>query len=426
MAVFTPDNMPKFNEGDLTGTVRKLYSFTRELQDQLAFVLMSLDGDNVEGYEEIFNRLQDSEGNISLLNQTAGEISAMVSRNNEKIASIEVTAEGISSRVTDVETGQSTLEQRADGFDASIVSIEGDVTTINTTIGGIQSTVASHDGSISSLQQTAGSLTTRVGNAEGSITNLTQTANGLSTTVSDLSGKYTSLKQTVDGFDFTGLVTFTDLNNELADYPTESDLRRGRTTISGDCITTGLVSLDYLDISNGYGSLTIESGSNGVNGTKGACLTGPDSNIYFIVTNAACRMTADDNSFYVSATRVHSDTEIDFGSDARLKNTVEYDLAGQYGYFYRRLRPCRFKYNNGTSDRFHTGFIAQEVEQAITDSGLDNKDLAALIRDEDGMYALRYSELIAVNTAMIQKLMEENDNLKAEIAALKEGKESGI
>lgn len=277
------------------------------------------------------------------------------------------------------------------------------------------------NGNVSTLSQTVGGLTTRVESAEGSITTVQQTANGLSTTVSDLSGKYTSLKQTVDGFDFTGLVTFTDLENELNGYATESGLRNGTTTISGNCITTGLVSLKYLDISNGYGSLTIEKGSTGVSGTKGACLTGPKSNIYFIVTDAACRMTAKENNFYVSATRVHSDTEIDVGSDARLKNTVEYDLAGQYGDFYRRLRPCRFKYNNGTSDRFHTGFIAQEVEQAIADSGLDTKDLAALVKDEDGMYALRYAELIALNTAMIQRLMTRVDELEERLKKLEGG-----
>ena len=316
---------------------------------------------------------------------------------------------------------RSSITKTAENIELKIEGVDGSLSSLSQTVDGITTRVENAEGNVTTLTQTANALTTRVESAEGSIATVQQTANGLSTTVSDLSGKYTSLKQTVDGFDFTGLVTFTDLNNKLADYPTESDLRGGRTTISGDCITTGLVSLDYLDISNGNGSLTIESGSTGVNGTKGACLAGPERNIYFIVTDAACRMTAKENDFYVSATRVHSDTEIDFGSDARLKNTVEYDLAGQYGDFYRRLRPCRFKYNNGTSDRFHTGFIAQEVEQAIADSGLDNKDLAALVRGEDGMYAIRYAELIALNTAMIQRLMERVDDLEERLKKMEGG-----
>ena len=419
MAVFQPDTMPSYRSEDLPGTTRKLYNFVRELQDQLAFVLMSLDGDNIEGYEEIFNRLRDSEGNISQIVQTAQEIRAMVSQNGEKIASLGLTAEGISARVSDVEIGQSTLEQRADGFQASISSLDGGMTAMRATVQGIQTTVADQGGAISTLEQTASSLTSRVSNAEGKITTVQQTASGLTMQVSDLSGKYTSLKQTVDGFDFTGLVTFTDLDDELAAYPTETDLRRGRTTISGDCITTGVVSLEYLDISNGYGSLTIESGSNGVWGTKGPCLTGPDSDIYFIVTNSACRMTAYDNSFYVSETRTHSDTEVDVGSDARIKNSVAYDLAARYEAAYKALKPARFKFNNGTSDRFHTGFIAQDVEQALADGGLTNQDLAALVIGDDGGYAIRYAELIALNTAMIQRLMGEVDELRAELAAQK-------
>lgn len=316
---------------------------------------------------------------------------------------------------------RSSITKTAENIELKIEGVNGNVSTLSQTVGGLATRVESAEGNLTTLTQTATSLTTRVESAEGSITTVQQTASGLSSTVTDLSGKYTSLKQTVDGFDFTGLVTFTDLENELNGYATESGLQNGTTTISGDCITTGLVSLEYLDISNGYGSLTIEKGSTGVSGTKGACLTGPKSNIYFIVTDAACRMTAKENNFYVSATRVHSDTEIDVGSDARLKNTVEYDLAGQYGDFYRRLRPCRFKYNNGTSDRFHTGFIAQEVEQAIADSGLDTKDLAALVKDEDGMYALRYAELIALNTAMIQRLMTRVDELEERLKKLEGG-----
>lgn len=363
--------LPDYRQNDLPRTVRRLYDHAGALTEQLRYVLMHLDEENIPALGGLQEELADAEGNLSVLRQTAAALLA---------------------RVENAEGGLSSLILTADALATRVESAEGDLTT---------------------LTQTANALTTRVESAEGSITTVQQTANGLSTTVSDLSGKYTTLQQTVDGFNFTGLVTFTDLENELDGYATESGLRKGTTTISGDCITTGLVSLDYLDISNGYGSLTIEDGSTGVSGTKGACLTGPDGGIYFIVTNAACRMTAEDNNFYVSSTRVHSDTEIDVGSDARLKNTVEYDLAGQYGGFYRRLRPCRFKYNNGTSDRFHTGFIAQEVEQALGESGLTGQELAALVQGEDGMYAIRYAELIALNTAMIQRLMERVDALEA-------------
>ena len=383
---------PSYAESDLPRTVRRLHDYAGALTEQLRYVLMHLDEENVPALGGLQQELADAAGNLSVLSQTAAALLARVENAEGGLSSLILTAEGLATRVESAEGGLSTLTQTANGLTARVQSAEGAISTLN---------------------QTANSLTSRVQSAEGSLSTVQQTASGLTTQVSDLSGKYTSLKQTVDGFDFTGLVTFTDLDDELAAYPTETDLRRGRTTISGDCITTGMVSLDYLDISNGYGSLTIESGSNGVWGTKGPCLTGPDSDIYFIVTNSACRMTAYDNSFYVSETRVHSDTEVDVGSDARLKNTITYDLGAKYGDFFRRLRPCRFKYNNGTSDRFHTGLIAQDVEQALADGGLTTQDLAALVIGEDGGYAIRYAELIALNTAMIQRLLDRVDALEA-------------
>ncbi|MGL5712253.1 MAG: phage tail spike protein [Paraclostridium sp.] len=56
-----------------------------------------------------------------------------------------------------------------------------------------------------------------------------QEAGSITSSVTDLNGKYTQLKQTVDGFDFTGMVTFSDLSSY------------GGTTINGSNITTGYI-----------------------------------------------------------------------------------------------------------------------------------------------------------------------------------------
>ena len=331
----------------------------------------------------------------------------------------------IMAQITDVNGNIAQLALTADSLTSQLQNAEGDINTLQQTARSLTSRISSAEGNLTTLTQTATSLTTRVESAEGSIATVQQTASGLSSTVTDLSGKYTSLKQTVDGFDFTGVVRFSDLTDKS-------------TSISGNCIDTGWVSLDHLDISNDYGYIDIQRGSTGSLGdagesTRGVVLAGPTvgrlngekiSNSFF-VSDAGVRITAWDddynnNNFWVSGTRTHMDVDYDTTSDRRKKNSIAHDVAERYGALYRALRPARFKFNNGTSDRFHTGFIAQEVEQAIADSGLDTKDLAALVKDEDGMYAIRYAELIALNTAMIQKLMTENDNLKAEIAALKE------
>lgn len=304
---------------------------------------------------------------------------------------------------------------------AEIKDVDGNMAQLVLTAEQFATRLQDAEGNVSQLQQTAQGIQTAVSNQSGQISSIQQTASGIQTTVADLSGKYSSLKQTVDGFDFTGVVTFDDLEDELDGYATENDLKRGNTVISGGCITTGTIDLQEVQLANNYGSLEMASGSNGTTGTTGAALIGPDDAIYFIVTNSACRLTAEDNNFYVSETRIHADIDLDVGSDERLKDTIEHDVAERYEEAYRKLQPARFKYKNGTSDRFHTGFIAQEMEQAIADGGLTNQDLAALVQGEDGMYAIRYAELIALNTAMIQKLMDENDALKDRVAALEGG-----
>ena len=83
------------------------------------------------------------------------------------------------------------------------------------------------------------------------------------------------------------------------------------------------------------------------------------------------------------------------------------------------LRPRLYKYNDGTSGRIHTGFIAQEVESAALSSGITREDFAALcISDEgtkDEAWGLRYEEFIALNTYEIQKLKKRLSELEKTI-----------
>lgn len=101
-------------------------------------------------------------------------------------------------------------------------------------------------------------------------------------------------------------------------------------------------------------------------------------------------------------------------SDKRKKKSIK-DLAKQYIEFFKNLRPRTFKFKDGESDRTHTGFIAQEVEEAAGAAGIDNKDLAFLCIDQDGSYGLRYEELIAVQTAVIQDLLKRVEVLEIKV-----------
>lgn len=103
-------------------------------------------------------------------------------------------------------------------------------------------------------------------------------------------------------------------------------------------------------------------------------------------------------------------------SDLRAKNSID-EFNDNYEVLFDSLSPKRYKYNDGESNRYHTGFVAQEVVDAINRSGLTTQDFAAVClegKDEDlGYWWLRRDEFVALNTWQIQKL-------KARVAELEE------
>lgn len=129
-------------------------------------------------------------------------------------------------------------------------------------------------------------------------------------------------------------------------------------------------------------------------------------------------------------------------SDRNSKTDIT-DISDKYIQLFNMLKPVSFKFIDGTSGRTHIGFIAQDVEQAMNELGLDAVDFAGFCKDtktievtdehgkrkvepatdDDGnpiyQYSLRYEEFIALNTAIIKKQQEEINELKKEIKEIK-------
>ncbi len=112
-------------------------------------------------------------------------------------------------------------------------------------------------------------------------------------------------------------------------------------------------------------------------------------------------------------------------SDRDIKNSIE-ALPEVYEAVFDALQPVRFKYNDGGSGRYHTGFIAQDIVAAVEGAGLTTKELAAVIRLSDEEVALRpdksrwevrKDELVALNTWQIQKLKKEIAEIREAIKA---------
>jgi len=254
---------------------------------------------------------------------------------------------------------------------------------------------------VSTLQIYVGGITLSVRN------------NGTSSTIELKAGEATIASQTIR---FTGVVTFSDLSTP------------GWTTIVGDNITTGTIDAQKVTLGNDYGGFKVGTGYNGKDTTVGAMMYGSDPEYYFFASNGGVRMTAAGTHLFCADGLIKASTAISEGSDRNLKNAINHDL-DRYRALFMALQPAFYKFNDGTSDRFHTGFIAQEVEDAIKEADLTTKDFAGLVIDthenperhceQVTEYGLRYSEFVSLNTYMIQQAFGEIENMKKEIAALK-------
>jgi hypothetical protein len=265
---------------------------------------------------------------------------------------------------------------------------------------------------MSEIKQTANSIESRVQGVEGQVSSIRQDLDGIdlsysssngtaSITVGNITVKVPSEDGVEDlveervGIEMNGYVQFVDLEEE------------GETTIHGGNITTGKVNADYLNLGGwmevhrtGYSSVVggyvgYSTGDDGVNGsTKGCAMSDESKTNYFIATGSGARLTSGSNMLTVMPTQISAGTAITTGSDERIKNTINHDL-DRYEEFYKDLKPAYYKYNNGTSDRYHTGFIAQEVEEAINNNGITNQDFAGLVQiegDADGILGAEYQD----------------------------------
>ena len=127
-------------------------------------------------------------------------------------------------------------------------------------------------------------------------------------------------------------------------------------------------------------------------------------------------------------------------SDIRLKK--DFTNLDKWSAFYDSLEPIAFKMKNGNSGRYHIGFKAQQVEQALNDAGLTTQDFAGFVKTKytadsddpegskvyeeagikpgDDEYGLIYTEFVALNTYEIQKLRKKNDELQKQVESLEE------
>lgn len=322
---------------------------------------------------------------------------------NRKIAetrsTITKTSEEIMLKVKGVDGRVTSLSTSIDGIEANISSLNGSITNIKADINGLRTTVSGKiDGSTaqSMIDQSIDKITLSV-SSSSSGTTFKILSNGV---VVDSTG---SIDLHVDAVNIDGTLTASEIEGDTIMVRNDNGRR------CGYIYTEYASTADY--------KMTLESKAMELNATSG--------NLYLSGNNGRSALNFDynfidcrgdfapnaDNRYNLGApnfvwSTIYCSTNELNGSDRNIKNSIE-ALPVKYVRMFELVEPKRYKLNSGTSGRYHTGFIAQEVEDAMRACGIDSQEFAgwaaAKLDDGSETYFLRYSEFIPILWAKVRE-----------------------
>jgi len=97
-------------------------------------------------------------------------------------------------------------------------------------------------------------------------------------------------------------------------------------------------------------------------------------------------------------------------SDKRWKTDIQTSKLGLN--FINNLNPVSYICKNDETKKIEYGFIAQELQILLIESGAVNNGI--ITKDDEGMLSVRYNDLLAPMVKAIQELNLENEKLKLE------------
>lgn len=386
---------------DTQEQINGVYDYLFVLLEQLRYTLFNLDGSNINQ-----NALSEFIKNIS------EPIYAKIEDTDKNVNEISVTAKGLDARLSNAEGDITQLDTTAKGLQASISNLDGAITNIKADVNGIRATVRSKIDATqaqSIFDQSAQGFTLAATSGEnGTIFTLNYNGAQIASTG--------SIDLYVDAVNIYGTLTATKLRGGSISIVDDDNNECG--TIQ----TTYASSSDYkLDISSSAmelftedGSLFIASGWDRNNKYHASVeVDGNSEEVQIkgdVIPNSDALYNLGSRNFVWDA--IYCSTNELNGSDRNIKNSIE-ALPEKYVRMLELVEPKRYKLNSGTSGRFHTGFIAQEVEDAMRACGINSQEFAgwAAAKREDGSetYFLRYSEFIPILWA---KVREQENRLK--------------
>lgn len=400
--LYIDTNFPSFTQKEsVNDKVETMQDYLFMLVEQLRYTLHNLDLSNMNKTatdefvkqitDPIYGEIKDAEGNIT---------------------QVALVAEGLAARIGDAEGNITQLQATAKGLQASVSNLNGSVTNLTADVNGIRATVSTKIDATqaqSIFDQSAEGFTLAASSGEdGTVFKLKYNGALIASTG--------SIDVCVDAVNIYGTLTATKLRGGSISVVDDDNNECG--TIQ----TTYASSSDYkLDISSSAmelfaedGSLFIASGWDRSNKYHASIeVDGNSEEVQIkgdVIPNADDVYNLGSPNFVWSA--IYCSTNELNGSDRNIKNSIE-ALPEKYVRMFELVEPKRYKLNNGTSGRFHTGFIAQEVEAAMQKCGITSQEFAgwAAAKRKDGSetYFLRYSEFIPVLWA---KVREQEERLK--------------
>lgn len=380
--------------------------------------------------------------------EVANEISGLYSSIDVQLEQIQLTVEGQGGQI-------SQITQNVGSIQSQISGINGELTTIDQRIDSITLSVSNGSTSSSIYLSVDGTVVSSQTIQMDGLVTFTGLSNG-TTTINGACIKTGTID--ADRLNLTGAITFSDLSSSVQNdienaaldaqdaLDAADDVSRtverwtyeGTTYIDGERIMAGTVTASTLEGGEIYlldssgrraGSFTLEGASSysgrAISIDSGAiAIMASAGDVYFESGDGAAVQLADDCSFAAdirpgsaggyscgTSSRPWSDVYADSGtvstSDRNKKHDIE-PLPDKYVAMLDLVLPKRFKLNNGTSGRYHVGFVAQDVEAAMEGAGIDSLEFGGLVKakDEAGndVYMLRYTEFIAILWAKIKAL----------------------
>ena len=337
----------------------------------------------------------------SLITKTSEAIMLKVEGIDGDVSSLRVSLNNVQSEVSgkiDGNTAQSLINQSIDKIELSVSSGSGGSTftlkagntTLSTKTLDLHVNAVNIDGTLKASQIQTGSI--YVGDlADGS--------NYATKTYVDNNAGLSS-SEVDDRID-----TYIDSTSITA------EILRGKTVSLMANRRTEIGTIELVDTTTGYG-ISISTYDGGIQLDSGG-------NVY-ITSAYRTRLQLDDDAAKIGPTVWATDGTVIYSSDKNVKNSIDYDLS-RYRQFLLDLKPCRFKYNEGQSGRYHIGMIAQDMEQSLADNGIAASEFSGWckmpIRDENHnitgyTYGIRYDSLIPLNTLMIQELVKRVEALE--------------